>query len=363
MPESHHLDLVFEQEVGWNTVIQLSYLGAFGRHLPDFVDTNIAPSTSTITYSVCGVNGNGATDLTSCGKPGAGQPITTPTLTLPVYTARLNPALGALTSIISGTTSSYNALAFQVNRRMTRHVQFSSNFTWSHAIDYGQNNITFSSTNALLDPYNLKAEKGNSNQNIPLRFVFNSILESPWKKAGVLGWFVNDWQLAPLFQWQNGVPYSARTSGNAPCTRIAADAGGAAGTVCITSGAGQTAAANRITPLSSGMNGSNGDFRTPGTRNQLRQPNTTLVDLRLSKSFRVKERYAVEFSGDAFNLLNHVNVTSVNTTGYFVGTGTVNGANTPTLTYNTGAFGVTTNANSNFTYSQRQIQLGVRVKF
>jgi hypothetical protein len=334
MPESHHVDLVYQHEVGWNTVVQLSYLGAFGRHLPDFVDTNIAPSTSTITYSVCGVNGAGATDLTSCGIPGAGQPITTPTLTLPLYTARINPALGALTEIISGTTSSYNALAFQLNRRMSNHIQFSTNLTWSHAIDYGQNNITFSSTNALLDPYNLKAEKGNSNQNIPLRFVFNAILESPWKKDGALGWLVNNWQMAPLFQWQNGVPYSARTSGNAK--------GG----------------------LSGGINGSNGDFRTPGTRNQFRQPNTTLLDLRFSKSFRVRERYAVEFSGDVFNLMNHVNVTSVNTTGYFVGTGLVNGvAATPTLTYNTGAFGTVSNGNSNFTYSQRQIQLGIRVKF
>ncbi|HEY5162933.1 MAG TPA: hypothetical protein VII81_07945, partial [Terriglobales bacterium] len=105
-------------------------------------------------------------------------------------------------------------------------------------------------------------------------------------------------------------------------------------------------------------------FRTPGTRNQFRQPNTTLLDLRFSKSFRVRERYAVEFSGDVFNLMNHVNVTSVNTTGYFVGTGLVNGvAATPTLTYNTGAFGTVSNGNSNFTYSQRQIQLGIRVKF
>ena len=31
--------------------------------------------------------------------------------------------------------------------------------------------------------------------------------------------------------------------------------------------------------------------------------------------------------------------------------------------FNTGAFGTVQNANSNFTYSQRQVQLGVRVKF
>src|SRR5260221_681056 len=68
-----------------------------------------------------------------------------------------------------------------------------------------------------------------------------------------------------------------------------------------------------------GMNGSNGDFRMYGTRNQYRQPNTSVFDLKLSKLIRYKERYSLELSGEAFNLFNHQNVTSVNTTGYFVG--------------------------------------------
>jgi hypothetical protein len=62
--------------------------------------------------------------------------------------------------------------------------------------------------------------------------------------------------------------------------------------------------------------------------------------------------------GEAFNLFNHFNATGVNTTGYIVG-GT---AAAPTLTYNP-PFGSVTSANSNFAYSTRQIQLGLRFLF
>jgi hypothetical protein len=329
-PQVNEVDLHLGQDLGWNTSLQISYLGAFGRHLADFVDTNISPSTTTIAYTVCGVNGQAS----SCGHPGAGQPIQTATYTVPLYKGpRPNAAFGAMTDIISSTNSSYNALAFQVNHRWANHLQFNTNVTWSHAIDYGQNNTTFTSTNALLDPFDLTAEKGNSNQNVPLRFVFSAIAEVPWKVHNWLGVVANDWQLAPLYQWQNGLPYSARTSGSAP--------GG----------------------LSSGINGSNGDFRLPGTRNQFVQPNTSLIDMKLSKKFSYRERYGLELSAELFNVLNHQNVTSINNTAYFVGTTTLGGVVTPTLTYNSGVYGTVANANSNFTYSQRQIQVGVRLTY
>ncbi len=331
-PQVHEVDLQIQHAFPMNLVMTLGYLGAFGRQLPIFVDTNISRSTQTITYTVCGVNN----EVPLCATaPLPGQPIQARTFTVPLYTGpRPNAAFGALTDIASSANSKYNALVFQLGHRMSHHVQFDTNFTWSHGIDYGQNNQTFTSTNSVLDPFNLKAERGNSNQNVPLRFVFNAVAESPWKVKGAWRWLANDWMIAPLYQWQNGLPYSARTAGSAP--------GG----------------------LSGGMNGSNGDFRVYGTRNAFAFPNTYVLDLKLAKRFVFQERYKLEISGEAFNIMNHQNVTSVNTTGYFVGRGTVNGvANTPTLTFNTGAFGVVNNSNSNFAYSQRQIQVGVRVSF
>jgi Carboxypeptidase regulatory-like domain/TonB dependent receptor len=326
-PQIHQTDLTLEREVGWNTVVSVSYLGSFGRSLPDFVDTNINPAlASTVTYTV-----------------GTGGPLKTATYTTTLFKGpRPNPNLGATTDIFSGISSNYNAFTAQVNHRLSHHVQFGANYTWSHALDYGQNGTTFNDTNDLLNPFNIKGEYGNSIFNVPNRMVLNAIVESPWHVNGWKSYLINGWQLAPIYQIQNGLPYSLVTSGNAP--------GG----------------------LGGGVNGSNGrkGIDVIG-RNSYRLPRTQVVDLRISKKFTFAEKYSFEALGEAFNLFNHLNVTGVNTTGYSIATSgsvataggtTACSAAAPCLNFNA-PFGTATSANSNFAYSSRQIQIGFRFLF
>jgi hypothetical protein len=54
-------------------------------------------------------------------------------------------------------------------------------------------------------------------------------------------------------------------------------------------------------------------------RNNYRYPNTYVLDLRLSKNFKLMERVNLQVLGEAFNLANHVNVTGINNTGYIIG--------------------------------------------
>jgi hypothetical protein len=342
-PQIHQMDLTVEHDLGWGTVVSVSYLSSLGRQLPDFVDTNIAPSTKNITYTV--VNGG---PLSQFGN----------TYTTPLFSSRLNTAFGAMTDIFSGTNSSYNALAVQVNHRMSHNIQFAANYTWSHALDFGQNESTFSDTNDLFQPNNLTPEYGNSIYDVRHRFVVSSVMTSPWKKSGWMSYLTDGWSLSPIFQIQSGLPFSLTTSGNAP--------GGV--------------------PGGGGVNGSGGAFRIGDVigRNTFRFPGTWIQDLRLSKTIKVRENYSLELAADAFNLFNHVNVTTVTTLGYSaVSTGTVatpNGpvacsAAAPCLNFNTSGatpttgtpftpqLGAVTNGNSNFIYSPRQLQLGVRIKF
>jgi hypothetical protein len=53
----------------------------------------------------------------------------------------------------------------------------------------------------------------------------------------------------------------------------------------------------------------------PGTlgRNTMQGPGMESVDLRLSRAFAIGERARLTFSVDAFNLLNHMNVTEIGT--------------------------------------------------
>jgi hypothetical protein len=327
-PQIHQMDLTVEHD-----------LGSLGRELPNFVDTNIAGSTKNVTYTVLN-----------------GGPLAGPTYTTALFSSRLTSAFGAETAIFSGANSNYQALSVQVNHRMSHNVQFGANYTWSHALDFGQNESTFSDTNDLFSPVNLQADYGNSIYDVRHRFVINAVANSPWKKTGWLGYLTNDWTLAPIFQFQTGLPFSLGTSGNAP--------GGV--------------------PGGGGVNGSGGAFRIDAVgRNTFRFPSTYVQDLRLSKTIKVQERYSVELMADVFNLANHTNVTGVTTLGYSVSTGTVAtptgnvvcSTAAPCLNFNTSGptpvsgapftpqIGVANSANSNFSYSPRQLQLGVRIKF
>ncbi len=343
-PQIRQTDLTLEHDLGWGTVVSASYLGSFGRQLPGFVDTNISLNTvtPTVTYQVLN------------GGPFAGS-----TFTSPLYSStRPNSLFGSMTDITSRTISNYQALVVQVNHRMSHHVQFNSSYTWSHALDNGVNGTTFNSTNAQLDPFNINKDYGNSIYNVPSRFVVNAVVESPWKVGGWARHLANDWQLSPIFQVQSGLPYSASVSGSSP------------------TGLG-------------GINGSNGTNRLDMGRNIFQQPGPWIVDLRLAKNFSLTEKFKMELSTDFFNVANKQNVTGVNTTAYFISSsGTVatpsgnvtcgNGVGVnplPCLNFNTtgptptvGApfaalFGTKTSSNSNFVYSPRQIQFGLRLKF
>src|SRR5256884_9885775 len=119
------------------------YMGSFGRSLPDFVDTNTGPAVTSISYAVTG-GPLGGTTYTTPFYGTASTVVKTPTGTVVSSTTqgRPNPNFGSMTEVFSGISSNYNALAVQINRRMSRHLQFMGNYTWSHALDFGQNGST-----------------------------------------------------------------------------------------------------------------------------------------------------------------------------------------------------------------------------
>lgn len=349
LPQIHETDLTVEREIFPNTVVSVSYMGSFGRSLPDFVDINTGAPLENISYKVTGGPLGVATyttpyygTITTVVKDPSGNVLSS------TCQCRPNPNLGAMSEIFSGISSNYNALVIQLNRRMTKHVQFMGSYTWSHSLDFGQNATTFSDTNDLLVPTNIHLEYGNSIFNVPNRLVASAIVESPWHVNGPLGYLTNDWQLSPIYAAQSGLPYSLVTSGNPPTSTTSTTDPVTGDVTTVT-----------IKPLGGGVNGSNGrkGIDVIG-RNTFQMKRTINMDMRLSKRVRFGDRYSAEVLGEAFNIFNHQNVTGVNNTGYFVG-GTFAA---PTLSFNS-PFGSVTNSNSNFAYSPRQIQIGFRFLF
>ena len=79
----------------------------------------------------------------------------------------------------------------------------------------------------------------------------------------------------------------------------------------------------------------------------------------------MSQRFNLELVAEGFNLLNYVNVTGINSTAYSISGSTLKSApfvNGGGVSAQSG-FGAITNADSTFTYSQRQIQLGMKLDF
>lgn len=338
VPEIHMADLTLEQQFGKNDVFSLSWLGSWGRRLPDFVDTNL-PAPTPVTFVV--------SDPNHTGPMADGSTITTNAyFQVAGATHRPNPNFSSITDIFSGITSNYQAMVASFNHRLSHNVSFNSNFTWSHAMDFGENNTTGASATSLLDPSNLKLDYGNSNQNVPYRLVIAAVGNSPWRFSGPLGYVLNDFAIAPGFSTQSGLPYSPGISGSSSSLYPT----------------GSTTSQKIIS--ASSFNGTGGANRLPNfDRNAFQYPKTWGLDLRASKKVVVMERYSLEFFTEAFNLTNHQNVTGLGTTAYQITEDTTNHVNKFTPYTSTAYKSITSTDNSNFAFNVRQVQMGLRLNF
>ena len=337
-PQIHQTELSLEQEIGHGTVLSFTYMGSFGRELPNFIDNNIdLRSVGTITYKIDDATGKGPLKNTYTTK---------------FFTQRINPNYQQITDIFSETNSVYHAGVVKLSHRMSPLLDLQGAYTFAHAIDFNQNESTFTDTNDVLDPTDFHLEYGNSSFDVRHRISGGAVARVPWHVHGFWGKLVNGYSLAPVVELRTGLPFSMRTTGAVP-------------TLEYLDSVNRT---EKLTGLGPSINGSGGDNRIAAVgRNTYRYPRIYNVDARISKRTKLSERCEVEFLGEVFNVLNHQNVTQIDTTGYVIESATSVGG-PATLKYESGAngtseFDTVTNTNSNTLYAERQVQLAVRLRF
>jgi hypothetical protein len=333
-PEVQEFDLAIQHQTAHGTAIQLSYLGALGRELPNFLNLNLNPaSVQNVTLTVSDSSGTG--------------PIPNGTVfTVPTYTGYGNTALfgaaaanfSSITEVTSNINSSYNAMVVEVQNRSLKSVQFDVNYTWAHALDFNQNATTTTTTNNWYDPYaSPHANYGNSAWDIPNRLVAYGLFKLPnVKTETMLKYLTNDWSFDDSFQAQDGLPYSVGTSSY-----------------------------NSYAAIGSGWNGAGGPAIIPSLGiNSRRQRRKMVDDIRLSKEISMADRYHLQLMANVFNVSNHQNFDAVNSTGYVLSSC---GSTCPlvgTATFQSATFGQFTNSNSsNFTYTPRMIEIAAKFSF
>jgi hypothetical protein len=325
-PMVHQFDMILQQQLGKGTVLSFSYLGALGRELTNFVNTNISPVTTNTVITIADPNQKGPL-------------LNGATYTVPEYTSYINKAFTNITEVTSNITSNYQGGVVEVQNRSLRTIQFDVNYTWSHALDYNQTAQTTTVANAQYDPYgNALVNYGNSNYNVPSRMAGYVLYNLPnMHGGGLMKYFANDWAINTAFQAQSGLPFSASLSGFASGPALA-----------------------------SGWNGAGGGTWVPVIgRNTYKDPRDLVQDVRLQKQISFTERYKAEARLDLYNVYNHQNVTGVNTTAYAL----TSSGNTAKATYQDGTgttalFGAANNSNSSgFLYTPRQVQIGFKFLF
>jgi hypothetical protein len=358
-PEIHQAVAAVEETLPSHVEVTASAMVSLGRRLPISIDTNIdLPATQTITYAV--------EDATGLG------PIKAKRIMVPFYASgtgfpgRPDPEYQQITNIESRANSTYQAEMLKVERYGRRGLSLHAHYIYAHAMDWNPNESAQAAGNDVLDPAaDFSQEYGTSDLDVRHSAAAMVIYEPSWKLRGRTGKFGNGWMLSGILQARSGLPYTMRTSGS---LAEEFDSNG-----------------NPIVGLGPGMNGSGGDNRVYGYgvdnnvtynigRNTYRYPGTWKADLRLGKRFDLGKMRQLELLAESFNLLNHQNVTELETTGYTIESGTLPSAlgtpgTLPTLNFLTGlkpnstAFGQPLNINATNFYRERQFQFGLRMRF
>ena len=227
--------------------------------------------------------------------------------------------------------SHYNALQVVVEKRFSQGLQFQSNYTWSHAYNYtNDNNFAYVG--------NRKGSYGRDDFNRNHVFIFNATYQLPFGKGKTFGgnagraldYIIGGWQITNTTNWSSGLPFSV-FAGNCGVTQ---DVGPCVpdknGTFNVGAGSFDPVAHTvryftPVAPLAYDLSSLNvgddtcsqsrptsGPFSLPacGTqgntqRNSFTGPRHFADDMAVMKNFRVSEGVTGQFRMDAFNVFNH----------------------------------------------------------
>lgn len=196
--------------------------------------------------------------------------------------ASADPQFKDIYQLEDSASSTYQGVSFTLNRRMSREVEFSANYTLSKTFDSASD-----FDEQPQNPFDLAAEWAPSRQDQRHRLVFNALWELPIgeeeggaaqrRQQGRLTRIFRHIEVAPILTVESGRP---------------------------------------VDPLTGRDNGSHA-FPLPARplgfgRNSLKTPMLAVMDLRLLKYFLVGKTAHLDLVAEAFNLFNRPNVAQIN---------------------------------------------------
>jgi hypothetical protein len=336
LAKSYQWNFSVQRQLPFQLVAQAAYVGNHGTNLSYPVDLNQVP-----------------TNLLGVGNAQANRPY---------------PQFLSIDGDNYNAISNYDSLQLQLQKRTSHGLSFDINYTWSKMLDDMDSSGWGGQTGAqyyqiATDP---RLNYGLSNYNVAKMFKGDLTYQLPFGKGrtflksnSIADVFVGGWQLATIFTFESGMPFTP-VMGTANLTQSLAASGGNFGNAAwYPNVVGNPNVANPtvqqwFNPLA---------FAQPSPytygnagRNILIGPGLADVDLSLAKSFKIPklEHGGLQLRFDATNIANHpsfmppgyTSATAVGAPGNMIGSA---GAGTITST-------TTTN-------NGRVLQLGARFSF
>lgn len=325
-PVSYNYSLGIQQDIGFKTVVEVSYVGAFARHLgerrnvnalPDgakFVDCRIIPA------ALCHSENRDPLTAASAKNNDFLRPYR---------------GYGDINVVTWSGTSNYNSMQVQVNRRYTRGFQFGAAYTYSKSLDYANDDTSDLSAPRPYKGFNYAPSDFDQTHILTVNYIYDVPKLGRRLDNKFVGAVLDNWQISGITSYASGKPKNltvSYTSGTATITSGQTCPPGTfqtSATVCtmITDFTGGTVNArpNVLCDPMKGISGAdptgtpfvinNTCFAAPTAlgqignmpRNAVRMPSIFNTDLAFFKNIHIGESRGIQLRWEMYNLFNRAN--------------------------------------------------------
>jgi hypothetical protein len=260
----------------------------------------------------------------------------------PLNQIRPYPGYNAINTVKTIFNSNYNSLQVKVTKKFSGKSLIDANYTWSKGLTNAQNDYSTAPQNT----YNLEPEYGRSAYDRNNILTIDGVWDLPWMRdqRTLVGHVLGGWEMSGIYAVNSGLPLTATMSGggtvnyggatsayNSSLTNggLATDAAG----LGILGTSAASLRPNQVLNPNSGYGlvkvharqfwfNPTAFVAPPASsyqvgnerRNVINGPGFNRLDVGLFRNFRLFRESVFQLRGEGFNILNHTNWASVNTT-------------------------------------------------
>ncbi len=289
-PSIYNFTFGLQQDIGFQTVMEVSYVGSFARHLGQRININGVP--------------DGARLGTNNIDPVTGQRIGNDFL-------RPFRGYADINMVVWGGTSNYNSLQVQVGRRYTHGFQYGLAYTYSKSFDYANDDSSDVFFGRPYKQFNYAPSDFDQTHILTVNYIYDVPGLSRKFNNGFVKAIFDNWQISGTTSYASGKPKNVTVTYNGGITDITGgEINARPNTICDpmrnVSGSDPTGTPYVVNVKCFARPTRLGDIgNTP--RNSLRMPSIFNSDIALFKNIPLGETRALQLRWEVYNAFNHTN--------------------------------------------------------